>query len=176
MKKISHKKLIVFIFSLMLFFVSKIDAQEVKEKSEFWKKVQFGGGFGLGFSGNGSNISVAPSAIYNVNSKFALGTSLQYNYSKFKGFYNSHMYGGSVMALVNPIQEIQLSAEVEQLRVNVNYDNSSLNSNDFWNTALFIGAGYRTNNVTIGVRYNVLHNDSDNVYTDAFMPFVRVYF
>lgn len=176
MKKISYKKSILFTLTILFAFVTFLNAQETKPKSEFWKKVQFGGGFGLGFSGNGTNISVAPSAIYNVNSKFAIGTSLQYNYAKFKGFYNSHMYGGSIIGLVNPIQEIQLSAEVEQLRVNVNYDNSSASSNDFWNTALFLGAGYRANNVTIGVRYNLLHNDSDNVYTDAFLPFMRVYF
>jgi len=39
-----------------------------------------------------------------------------------------------------------------------------------------LGAGYRTGNVTMGVRYNVLQDDSKNVYSDALMPFVRFYF
>ena len=32
------------------------------------------------------------------------------------------MYGVSVIGLVNPIQEMQLSAEVEQLQVNLKYN------------------------------------------------------
>lgn len=172
--KINSLKIAV---SVMTFFIFQISfSQEVKQKSEFWEKVQFGGGLGLGFGNNATNISIAPSAIYNFNTKAALGLSVQYSYIKQKGFYTSHLYGGSIIGLVNPIQEIQLSAELEQLRVNTSFDNSSLNSNDFWNTALFLGAGYRTNNATIGVRYNVLHNDNNNIYTTAFMPFVRVFF
>ncbi len=42
--------------------------------------------------------------------------------------------------------------------------------------ALFVGAGYRNENITIGIRYNVLHKDSDNIYAEAFMPFVRIFF
>jgi hypothetical protein len=57
----------------------------------------------------------------------------------------------------------------------VNYENINLKEN-FWNTGLFLGAGYRTQNVTIGARYNVLFDKDRNVYGDAFMPFVRVYF
>ena len=85
------------------------------------------------------------------------------------------MYGGSVVSLFNPIPEIQLSTELEQLRVNVNLDGSNSNSQNYWNTALFVGAGYRSGNVTIGARYNVL-DDKNSIYGSAFMPFVRVYF
>ena len=46
----------------------------------------------------------------------------------------------------------------------------------FWNTALFLGAGYRNENITLGIRYNILHRDRDNIYAEAFMPFVRIYF
>jgi hypothetical protein len=77
--------------------------------------------------------------------------------------------------LVNPIPELQLSVELEQLRVNVNYESENI-SDKFWNTGLFLGAGYRQDNFTIGVRYNVLFNEDKNVYGDALMPFVRVYF
>lgn len=151
-------------------------SQDSNPKSNFWNKVQFGGGLGLGFGNNSTNISVAPSAIYNFNEKVALGVGIQYSYIRQKDFYTSHLYGGSIIGLVNPIQEIQLSAELEELRVNTDFDNSSLTSDNFWNTALFLGAGYRTNNATIGIRYNVLHKDRNNIYTTAFMPFVRVYF
>ena len=51
-----------------------------------------------------------------------------------------------------------------------------LNDDSFWNTALFLGAGYRTQNLTIGVKYNVLHKDNNQVYSQAWLPFVRVMF
>jgi len=146
------------------------------KQNEFWENVQFGGGIGLNFGSGYTEISVAPSAIYNFNKYVAFGLGAQYSYLKQKNYYASHLYGGSIIGLFNPIEEIQLSAELEQLRVNVNLDGSNGNSQDYWNTGLFLGAGYRTGNVTLGVRYNVLFNENDNVYSDAFMPFVRVYF
>jgi hypothetical protein len=151
-------------------------SQDSNQKSEFWSRVQFGGGLGLAFGNNSTNISVSPSAIYNFNEKVALGAGLQYSYINQRNFYTSHLYGGSIIGLVNPISEIQLSAELEELRVNTDFNNPSFANDNYWNTALFLGAGYRTNNATIGIRYNVLHNDRNNIYTTAFMPFIRVYF
>ncbi|MFC4738647.1 hypothetical protein ACFO3U_01430 [Flavobacterium ponti] len=172
--KIYALKIYTTIITLFLFQLAF--CQEPSQKSEFWKKVQFGGGLGLGFGNNSTNISVAPSAIYNFNEKVALGLGIQYSYIRQKDFYTSHLYGGSIIGLVNPIPEVQLSAELEELRVNTDFEDSNLNTDNFWNTALFLGAGYRTNNATIGIRYNVLHKDRNNIYTTAFMPFVRVYF
>jgi hypothetical protein len=87
------------------------------------------------------------------------------------------MYGGSVIALINAMEELQISTELEQLRVNRSFSNSvGNNSAAFWNTALFVGAGFRNGNATMGVRFNVLHKDRENIYTDAFMPFVRLFF
>ena len=172
--KIYNQKTVFILIALFIFILGF--SQQSSPKSEFWKKVQFGGGLGLGFGNNSTNISVAPSAIYNFNEKAALGLGVQYSYIRQKDFYTSHLYGGSIIGLVNPIQEIQLSAELEELRVNTDFDNSSFTTDNFWNTALFLGAGYRTNNATIGVRYNVLHKDNNNIYTTAFMPFVRIYF
>ena len=146
-----------------------------KPACEFWKKVQFGGGLGLGFGSDFTNISIAPNAVYNVNKYVGLGLGLQYSYLKQKNFYSSNMYGASFITLINPIEQIQLSIELEQLRVNVAYQNPDF-SDDFWNTGLFLGAGYRTGNVTIGARYNVLFDKDKGVYGDAFMPFVRILF
>ena len=167
---------IVFLFGIK----SEISAQEAPEvgtKGDFWNRVQFGGGLGLGFGNNYTDIMVAPSAIYNFNPYVSAGLGAQYSYVKQKDFYKANMYGGSIIALFNPIQEIQISTELEQLRVNRTYEGFYGSAKeDFWNTALFVGAGYRNQNITIGVRYNVLHKDSDNIYGEAFMPFVRVFF
>ena len=167
---------IVVLFS----FKSEIFAQQIPEnktKSDFWNHVQFGGGLGLGFGNGYADIMVAPSAIYNFNQYVSAGLGVQYNYVKQRDLYKANMYGGSVVALFNPIEELQISTELEQLRVNRTFNDSFGNdSQDFWNTALFLGAGYRNDNITLGIRYNVLHRDRDNIYAEAFMPFVRIYF
>lgn len=165
---------------LLLFFVinTAVFSQRndsLKPNNQFWENVQFGGGFGLGIGNGFTNIAVAPSAIYNFNQYVSAGLGLQYSYLKQKNFYDSHTYGASIIGLVNPIEEIQLSVELEELRVNVNYQDINIKEN-FWNTGLFLGAGYRAENITIGARYNVLFDKDKNVYGDAFMPFVRVYF
>ena len=134
------------------------------QENQFWKNVQIGGDLALGLGSGYTDISIAPSAIYNFSEYAALGVGLQYKYLKQKDYYAFHFYGGSIIGLLNPIRQIQLSAELEQLRVNVNLEGSNSNSQNYWNTALFIGA-----------RYNVL-DDKNSIYGSAFMPFVRVYF
>ncbi|WP_373407032.1 hypothetical protein [Flavobacterium sp. FZUC8N2.13] len=166
--------------ALFVFFSFQLSAQKqnsaFEPNNDFWQNVQFGGGLGLSLGSGFTDISVAPSAIYNVNQYFAVGLGVQYTYIKVRNSYNSNLYGGSLITLFNPIPEIQLLAELEQLRVNVNGVGTNNYSNNFWNTGLFLGAGYRNGNVTIGARYNVLHDDNKSAYSDAFMPFVRFYF
>lgn len=169
-----------FLILTALFFSSFAFPQQqynsVKTPDDFWQNVQFGGGLGLSIGNRYTDISVAPSAIYNVNEYFAVGLGVQYTYAKQKDLYSSNLYGGSLITLFNPISEIQLSAELEQLRVNVKGIGYNNFSNNFWNTGLFLGAGYRSGNVTIGARYNVLHDENKSAYSDAFMPFARFYF
>ena len=165
------------IIALLLFFNIGFSQETTPQNPEnnFWKNVQFGGGLGLGFGSGYTDITIAPTAIYNFNEYFSLGTGVQYSYLRQKGFFKSNNYGGSIIGLFNPIPEAQLSVELEQLRVNLTYENIDVTEN-FWNTALFLGAGYRMENVTIGARYNVLFDKDKNVYGEAFMPFVRVFF
>lgn len=180
MKKIYLLPILKFtLIFISLFFSGFLLAQQQtttpKAQSDSWEKIQLGGGIGLSIGSGYTDISLAPSAIYNFNQYVALGLGAQYRYVKQKNYYASNLYGGSIIGLFNPIPEIQLSAELEELRVNVNLSRSDSNSQDYWNTGLFLGAGYKTGNVTIGARYNVL-SDNNNVYGNAFMPFVRVYF
>ena len=159
-------------FSLTAQFQNK----NANSSSDFWNKVQFGGGLGLSIGSGYTDISVAPSAIYNVNEYFSIGLGAQYTYANLKNSYTSNLYGGSLITLFNPIREVQLSAELEQLRVNVSGISPNNFNDNFWNTGLFLGAGYRSGNATIGVRYNVLFKENSRAYSDAFMPFVRFYF
>ncbi len=179
MEKNSIKNLTVFL--TVIIFISlnyKITAQENENyKGDFWSHIQYGGGLGLAIGSGFTDITVAPSAVYNFNDYFGLGLGLQGSYIKAKNDYSSFLYGASVVGLFNPIEEIQLSLEVEEVRVNSTFEAIPNDiKRNFWNTGLFVGAGYRAQNVTIGARYNLLYDKDKSVYSDALMPFVRVYF
>jgi long-subunit fatty acid transport protein len=148
-----------------------------KSPNDFWRNVQFGGGIGLSIGSGYTDITIAPSAIYNINQIVSVGTALQFGYISAKNDYSSTLYGASLIGLVNPIPEVQLSVELEEINVNTDYQYLGGNNTDtIWNTALYLGAGYRTGNVTIGVRYDVLFDNNNGYYSDPFMPFMRVYF
>mgnify|MGYP003724834365 CR=1 FL=1 len=145
-------------------------------RSNFWDRVAIGGGLGLNFGQDYFAANISPSAVYNFNPYFAAGPGLSYSYIK-NGSYKSSIVGGSLIALANPLPMIQLSAEFEELYVSqrANLDGGTF-KDEFWNSALFLGAGYRSGPVTIGARYNVLFKDDNLIYTSAIQPFIRFYF
>ena len=144
--------------------------------TDFWNRVRFGGTVGLGFTNNGFNGSISPSAIYQFTDQFAAGTSLSFNYAKFNDD-KFLAYGGSILSLFNPIPQLQFSSEYEQLRINRTLNTGTINIEDnYWLPALFVGVGYSTYNVTFGLRYDLLYDDNKSIYGNALMPFVRVYF
>ncbi|TCN60957.1 hypothetical protein EV142_101538 [Flavobacterium circumlabens] len=172
-------------FVILMFLFSNLAVSQTQQNyvidnnPDFWDRVQFGGGLGLGIGSGYTDISVMPSAIYNINEIVAVGVGLQFGYLSSKNYYSSFVYGGSIVGLVNPIPEIQLSAELEQVRVNTDYESNNFRpafSDNYWNTALYLGAGYRTGSVTVGARYDVLFDPDRSLYGSGFMPFVRVYF
>jgi hypothetical protein len=164
--------------TISLFFVNGLFAQgrpnTPKQPNTFWNNVQFGGGIGLNFSSGYTDIFLAPSALYNFNPIVALGAGLNLNYVASSNYFTSFVYGISTIVLLNPIPQIQFSVGLNQSRVNYQEEGFSNFSDDYWDTSLILGVGYRTGNVTIGVGYNVLQNDRYD--TDPFVPFVRAYF
>lgn len=165
----------VLLLILLVGFCSNLKAQE--QKSQFWSQVRVGGGIGLSFGNGFFSGTLAPSAIYNFNEQFAMGVGLNGTYNKRKDLYSSTILGGSILSFYNPIPYVQISAEFEELHVSRNYDSlQRLSDDNYWYPALFLGAGFRQNNFTIGLRYDVLYNSSKSVYASAYVPFVRVYF
>ncbi len=166
-------------FFLCLFFISGSlsgFAQSQPPKSEFWNKVRFGGGIGLGFTNGGFNGSISPSAIYQFNNQFAAGLGLNVNYAKYNAS-KFLAYGANAMTFYNPIQQLQISAELEQLRVNRSLETiGGTLEDDYWAPALFLGIGYTSQFATVGIRYDVLYDSGRSIYANAWMPFVRVYF
>lgn len=169
-----NKKHVV-LFTIFSFFTLVGTSQN--SNNAFWENVRFGGGFGLNFGDNFFSATVAPSAIYQFNNTFAAGLGLNATFNNQKSFYKSTILGGSLIGLGNIFNALQLSAEFEQLHVNRRYNvNLNIEDDNYWSPALFLGAGYRSGNVTFGVRYDVLYNSNKSIYADPWMPFVRFYF
>lgn len=166
----------------ILFFASLISFSQ-HSNEPFMNNVRFGGTFNLGFGNNYTTLGISPSGIYDFNQQFSAGLSLSYLYSK--GTYypisggsfeaSSTMFGGSIIALYNPINALQVSAEFEQMHVN--YKDDRLPESSDWIPAIYIGLAYNTGNFAFGMRYNVLFNSINNsIYSSAFTPVFRVYF
>lgn len=157
---------------LILIIVLALTSFAQEDKSNFWENVQFGGGITMGFDNNRTTLGLAPSALYNFNEKFSLGIATSYLYSKIKDADQAlNVYGGSLISIYNPIDEIQLSAEFEENIIS----QSGFDSRNA--EALFLGFGYNVaRGVAIGMRYDVLYNEEKSIYGSAFSPIVRVYF
>ena len=160
------KKFCLFLFvSLSISVVSQ-------QKSDFWDNVQFGGGFTLGF-GSQTTIGISPSAIYNFDNGFSLGTGLTYIYSEI-GDFTTNVYGGSIISLYQiPNIGIQVSGEFEQ---SVAKQTNSFGSTKTNFPALYLGAAYNRGRFAFGFRYDVLYDENKSVYASPFSPIVRFYF
>ncbi len=171
-----QKKVLFFAFFLMI-INSVFSQNHHTTDGSFWKHVRFGGGLGLSFGDGFFSGTIAPSGIYEFNDQFALGLGLNGTFNSLKNTYKSTIFGGSVIGLYSPLQELQLSAEFEELNVNRKWeDHLAIEDQNYWYPALFVGAGYRTRNVTFGIRYDVLYDKEKSIYADPWAPFVRVYF
>ncbi|MRI02545.1 alpha-ketoglutarate decarboxylase [Kriegella sp. EG-1] len=170
------QKLSIFFFLLFFNNICLAQIQNQTNTNTFWSNVRFGGGLGLGFTNGGFNASISPSAIYQFNNDFAVGTSITFNYAKYLEDKRT-AYGASILSLYNPLPYLQISAEYEQLRVNQRFDfGNTIIEENFWSPALFLGLGYTSNFATIGIRYDVLFDSDKSIYAGAWMPFVRFYF
>ena len=172
---LSINKKIALILIIIFFCFQNTVAQEIK--SNFWNHVRFGGGLGLNFGDEFFSATIAPSGIYEFDKNFALGLGLNATFNNQKSVYKSTILGGSLIGFYNPIQAIQISAEFEQLNVSRRYNvNLNITDDNYWIPAFYMGVGYRSGNVTFGIRYDVLYDNEKSIYADPWAPFVRFYF
>ena len=149
-----------------------IPSQPDKKKSDFWEHVRFGGSFGLNFGNNFTTLGLTPSAIYDFNDTFSLGGSVGYTYSK-NGDFKSNVFTGSILSIYSPFPKFELSGEFEQLFVNQKFGNIKDNYNY---PALYVGLAYRTRNISIGGRFDLLYDENKSIYGSPFTPVFRVFF
>ncbi len=145
---------------------------QIDDTPKFWDNVQFGGGLGLSFSSNYTTIAIAPSAIYNFNRYVAAGPGLSYLYAKNRDL-KSNVFGAGLITLINPIQNLQFSAEYEHLFIT---QKLGFEKSNFDYPALYIGGAYRVGNFSAGLRYDVLYKNDKTIYASAFSPIFRFYF
>ena len=176
--RIKTAKKIILSSLLVYFFVFSLNAQDTANINNFWRNVQFGGGIGLNFANGFFSGAIAPNALYNFNPYVATGVGLNFQYSSQRDAFKSTVVGGSIIGLFNPYREIQLSTEFEQLYVNRDFDEQFLSNVDdsYWYPALFLGLGYRSGNITFGIRYDILYDEDKSIQNQAWMPFVRFWF
>lgn len=149
-------------------------ADSLSYKPSKWK---FGMGFGLNFV-SGTNINLAPSLLYDASVKITFGVGLQYNYSAIKDLKRTSTIGGTLSAFYSPTPRFLTLLEFAELNVTSKTETPEGEvKDDFWETALFIGAGMNiTNSITVGAKYNVLYKEDESVYTSPVIPFVNIAF
>ena len=174
----SFQKNVIIIFVFFgTFSIPSLHAQEeIRQEAWFWKNVRFGGSLGASLSDGYFSAFLAPRAVYDFNRYFSAGTGVSGNFTNASR-YTAFTVGGSILGLYRPFNGIQLSTEFEERYVskNLQLDGADLKET-YWYPSLFLGVGYNTGAVTIGVRYDVLYDDNTSIYGSAFMPFVSVYF
>jgi long-subunit fatty acid transport protein len=143
-----------------------------QQKSEFWDHVRFGGGFTLGF-GSGTTIGISPSAVYDFDNGFSVGTGLNYVYSEV-GSLSTSVYGASIISLYQiPVIGLQLSGEFEQSFAK---QSDSFGSGTTSFPALYFGVAYNKGRFAFGLRYDVLYDENKSVYASPISPIVRFFF
>jgi long-subunit fatty acid transport protein len=139
-----------------------------------WEEVKYGGRLSLDLGSTNTSFIIAPIAVYPLNEQFSVGASVSFGYTKFQQLDTKlYNYGAAVLGYYYPIPQLQLSTELEQTFVNKKTEGYKTNFNFL---ALYLGAGYRVKNVTVGMRYDVLYNKNNNLFAQPYAPFVQFNF
>lgn len=142
------------------------------QNSDFWNNVRFGGGFSVGF-GNQTTIAISPSAIYDFDNGFSLGTSVNYLYSEINDFTTS-VYGASLISLYQTNFGVQFSGEFDyNFAKQSTFRGGSIKTNF---PALHLGIAYNQGRFAVGIRYDVLYDSNKSVFASPISPIVRFYF
>lgn len=139
------------------------------------KKLKFGFGFGLNFVG-GTSVSFSPNLTYKINDQMSAGAGLLFNYNAVNNIQTTTTAGLNVLYYYYPIEKLLTTAEFAEMYVSRNMKYLGVKDN-FWDTALFVGAGYQlTPKISAGAKYNLLYNKDKSVYSSPFVPFLNISF
>ena len=177
-KKLFLKLLVVFaVFLISENAISQTNIEVIDSIAQKPNRLKFGVGFGLSFVG-GTNISLSPNLLYILSEKVSIGGGIQGSYSAIEDLQSTTTFGANVITQYSPIEKITTLLEFTELKVNTKTDTPTGKiTDDYWDAALFIGAGYNiTSKISVGAKYNVLYNEDKSVYTSPVLPFVNISF
>lgn len=181
MKYIQSISRVIIVLSLFIFCQSALSQTTqigvIDSTAQKQKRLKFGVGFGLNFVG-GTNISLAPNLTYKLSEKVSIGGGIQGSYSALKDIQSTTTFGANVITQYSPIRQITTLLEFAELNVSTKTDTPTGKiSNNYWDSALFLGAGYNiTEKISLGAKYNLLYKEDESVYTSAIIPFVNITF
>lgn len=163
---------------VLVFFNTLVFGQNSElDQPTFFDNVRFGGNVSMSFGNSYSSFSITPSAIYDFSPQFGAGFGLTYMYYKKKSSTDetTNIYGGSIISLYKPLKYLQFSTEYEQLKLKKKFTTEEFNSD--WQSAFYIGVEYVTGVLSMGLRYDILYDEKDNLlHSSALTPVFRVYF
>ena len=141
------------------------------------KRLKFGSGFGLSFVG-GTNIALSPNIIYSLSDKASIGAGVQGSYTSIKDLQSTITYGANAIGQYRPTERLITSLEFVQLNVTTETETpTGENKINYWDSALFVGAGLSiTNKIAIGAKYNLLYKEDETVYISPILPFIDITF
>lgn len=147
-----------------------------KSEGSFMDQLKFGGRVGLSVSSEYKELALAPQAVYKIDDSFSAGLGFNYTYIKERNLFRANSYGISLLGFYNPVNELQLSAELNQSKYNFKFEDNTFPEQEFWDTALFLGVGYNGGDVVFGLQYDVLFDRDRSPNGSPLMPFIRVFF
>lgn len=187
--RILYKIFILFVFSLFLFNINTISAQDslkvIKKppkSSDFMDRVSFGGYLGLQF-GSVTIIDIAPLATYSFTEKIYGGLGLTYMYYKdnrYQPAFSLSSYGGSIFGGYYIWRDLFAHIEYAPLYIPNYYDYYTPFTQPApkpWAHDIYLGGGYRQ---WIGekafVNLMVLFNVNETQFSPYSNPIIRIGF
>ena len=130
-----------------------------------------GGNLGLQF-GSTTAIDVSPLLGYRVTNDFSVGVGATYMYFHYKNSfydYTNDVYGGSVFARYNILENIFLHSEFESLSVKAYYSYTEYIRKQV--NALYMGGGLRQmigdySSLNLMILYDVMHDNQYSPYSE----------
>lgn len=147
-----------------------------QETSNSQNKWVFGGNFALSF-GRFTTIAVVPRVGYQFSPNLIGGLDFGYTYTSVENTNKTNLFNGGIF--IQPIfQDFFGIANYMYYNGNQKYNNSNLASVNINEHVLWLGGGYRARIggnafTTIGIQYNVLHNDR-SIFGQAWQPMAGV--
>jgi hypothetical protein len=168
---------VAFLFLSQRAFTQTTSISVIDSTASTAPRLTFGCGFGLNFLG-GTNITLSPNLMYAVSDKFSLGAGIQGSYISIKDVQTTTTIGLNVVGEYNLSKKLTTLVEFAELKVHTKQETLAGDiKNDFWESALFVGAGYNINDkISLGAKFNLLYDEDESVYASPIIPFVNITF